>query len=144
MLEGVRAPVWWTQLEQEEEMSTFIDPYSEQCGIRRVVVMVAHPDDETLWSGGLLLSHPAWSTFIVTLCRGQDPDRAPRFRSALDCFKAQGRMGDLDDGPEQVPLPDALVRDTILGLLPGRDYDLLLTHSPVSYTHLTLPTKRIV
>ncbi|MEI8037074.1 MAG: PIG-L family deacetylase [Verrucomicrobiota bacterium] len=107
-----------------------MDPYSEQCGIRRVAVVVAHPDDETLWAGGLLLSHPAWSPFIVTLCRGKDPDRAPKFRSALDCLNAQGRMGDLDDGPEQVPLPDNLVRDTILELLPGRDYDLLLTHSP--------------
>lgn len=111
-------------------MSTSMDPYSEQCGIRRVAVVVAHPDDETLWAGGLLLSHPAWLQYIVTLCRGNDPDRAPRFLAALDCFHAQGTMGDLDDGPEQVPLPDSLVRDAILELLPARDYDLLLTHSP--------------
>ena len=111
-------------------MNIAMDPYLEQCGIRRVAVVVAHPDDETLWAGGLLLSHPGWSSFIVTLCRGQDADRAPRFRSALECFHAQGGMGDLDDGPEQVPLPADLVRDTILDLLPCRDYDLLLTHAP--------------
>jgi len=111
-------------------MSTSMDPYSEQCGIRRVAVVVAHPDDETLWAGGLLLSHPAWLLDIVTLCRGKDPDRAPRFLTAMGRFHAQGAMGDLDDSPEQAPLPDALVRTAILELLPARDYDLVLTHAP--------------
>jgi LmbE family N-acetylglucosaminyl deacetylase len=102
----------------------------ERPPIRRVAVIVAHPDDETLWAGGLLLSHPEWSPYIVTLCRGQDPDRAPRFLKALECLSAKGDQGDLDDGPEQVPLPAALVQEAILSLLPGRDYDLLLTHAP--------------
>ena len=96
----------------------------------RVAVVVAHPDDETLWAGGLLLSHPEWSPFIVTLCRGRDPERAPRFLRALERLSAKGTMGDLDDGPDQVPLPATMVQDAILSLLPGRDYDILLTHAP--------------
>ena len=102
----------------------------EPGAIRRVAVVVAHPDDETLWAGGLLLSHPEWELFIVTLCRGNDSDRAPKFQNALDCLQAQGAMGDLDDGPDQDPLAATLVRDAIVDLLPGRDYDLLLTHAP--------------
>lgn len=107
-------------------------PSPETNGIRRVpiAVVVAHPDDETLWAGGLLLSHPEWSPFIVSLCRGNDPDRAPKFSKVLALFNAQGIMGDIDDGPDQIPLPDALVQDAILALLPGRDYELLLTHAP--------------
>ena len=97
---------------------------------KRVAVIVAHPDDETLWAGGLLLSHPEWSPFIVALCRGQDPDRAHRFRTALESLGAQGAMGDLDDGPEQVPLPSGLVQETILSLLPKRSFDTILTHAP--------------
>lgn len=97
---------------------------------QRVAVVVAHPDDETLWAGGLLLRNPEWSTFIVSLCRGQDPDRAPRFRKALECLGVKGAMGDLDDGPEQTPLPSVTVQATILSLLPVWDYDLLLTHAP--------------
>jgi len=97
---------------------------------QRVAVVVAHPDDETLWVGGLLLSHPEWSTFIVSLCRGKDPDRAPRFQKVLECLGAKGAMGDLDDGPEQVPLPAVMVQEAILSLLPVWDFDLLLTHAP--------------
>jgi len=111
-----------------------VDTSGEQdrklAGIHRVAVVVAHPDDETLWTGGLLLSHPEWSPFIVTLCRAQDPDRAPKFKRALERLGAQGVMGDLDDGPDQRPLPAAIVQDTLLTLLPEQSYDLLLTHAP--------------
>jgi LmbE family N-acetylglucosaminyl deacetylase len=96
----------------------------------RVGVVVAHPDDEVLWAGGLLLSLCPERLFICTLCRGRDPDRAPRFREALARFGAEGAMGDLDDGPEQTPLPPALVEETMLSLLPGGSFDLLLTHGP--------------
>lgn len=105
--------------------------YDPELGrIRRVAVVVAHPDDETLWAGGLLLDHPRWSVFVVSLCRASDPDRAPRFAKALKSLGARGAMEDLDDGPEQFPLSAKYLRDTILSLLPGRDYDLLLTHAP--------------
>ena len=98
--------------------------------IRRVAVIVAHPDDEVLWCGGLLLCRPQWEPFVACLCRGRDPDRSPRFRRALARLGAQGAMGDLDDGPEQCPVPAATVRALVLSLLPGRTYDLILTHSP--------------
>lgn len=96
----------------------------------RVAVIVAHPDDETLWAGGLLLSHPEWSTFIVSLCRGEDPDRVPRFRKALERLNSVGAMGTLDDGAAQYPLSTKHVCDAIMALLPRWDFDLLLTHAP--------------
>ena len=100
-------------------------------GQERVAVVVAHPDDETLWAGGTLLAHPSWSCMIVTLCRGSDADRAPRFRKALKTLGAHGAMGDLDDGPEQRPLAEAEVRRTLLSLLQGREFDRVLTHGPL-------------
>ena len=111
-------------------MTSTRDLGSEPGGFIQVAVVVAHPDDETLWAGGLLLSHPEWIPFIVTLCRGRDPDRAPKFLRALERLGAKGAMGDLDDGPDQVPLPPSVLKDAILTLLPGRNYDLLLTHAP--------------
>jgi len=94
----------------------------------RVAVLVAHPDDETLWCGGLLLQHPSWDSFVGSLCRGNDPDRAPKFFKALDRLGAEGAMADLDDGPQQVPLEESAVRQTLLSLMPGRAWDIILTH----------------
>ncbi len=96
----------------------------------QVAVVVAHPDDEVLWAGGTLLKHPAWRVFVAALCRGDDADRAPRFRRALRELGAEGDIASLDDGPEQEPLPPALVRATVRALLPEEAYDLVITHGP--------------
>jgi len=97
---------------------------------KNVAVIVAHPDDETLWAGGTILSQPFWNWFILTLCRASDPDRAPRFFRALSIFRATGKMEDLDDGPKQTPLPENEVQEAILRLLPQTHFDLLISHSP--------------
>ncbi len=96
----------------------------------RAVVVVAHPDDETLWAGGTLLMHPDWQWTVVSLCRLSDPDRRPRFLRAIQELGAAGAMGDLDDGPEQSPLPETEVQQVLLSLLPPVPFDLVLTHSP--------------
>lgn len=92
------------------------------------VVIVAHPDDETLWAGGTMLMHPDSYWTVVTLCRKSDPDRAPRFEKALERYGAKGVMGDLDDGPEQTPLRTIKVEDAIMAMLPSDRYDLVVTH----------------
>jgi LmbE family N-acetylglucosaminyl deacetylase len=97
---------------------------------KTVAVIVAHPDDETLWAGGTILNQPEWNWFIATLCRASDEDRAPRFREALLALGADGTMGDLDDGPEQRPLPESEVQKTILDLIPQKHFDLIVSHNP--------------
>jgi LmbE family N-acetylglucosaminyl deacetylase len=97
---------------------------------KTVVVIVAHPDDETLWVGGTILSNPSWKWFIVCLCRGSDNDRAPKFLKTLQILGAEGIMGDLDDGPEQKPLDENDMENTMLRLLPDRHFDLIISHNP--------------
>jgi LmbE family N-acetylglucosaminyl deacetylase len=97
----------------------------------RAAVVVAHPDDETLWCGGYILTHPEFHWRVVTLCRALDPDRAPKFRQVLQQLAAEGEMADLDDGPNQAPLPIEQVQETIVRLLAGGSYSLILTHGPM-------------
>jgi len=96
---------------------------------KNVAVIVAHPDDETLWAGGTILTHPSWKCFIVCLCRASDEERSPRFYEAVKIYKSEGIMGDLADGPEQKPLEEKEVERTILDLLPTRHFDLIITHN---------------
>jgi hypothetical protein len=84
-----------------------------------------------LWCGGYILNHPEFHWRIVTLCRAGDLDRAPKFRQILQLLGAEGEMADLDDGPDQLPLPIAQVQETTLRLLAGSSYSLILTHGPM-------------
>ena len=97
---------------------------------KSVAVIVAHPDDETLWAGGTILSHPTWDVFVISLCRRSDSDRAPKFFRTLQILGADGRMNDLDDGPEQIPLAKCDLENAILQSLPNKHFDLLISHSP--------------
>lgn len=96
---------------------------------KTVAIIVAHPDDETLWAGGTILNNLSWDCFIISLCRKNDTDRAPKFDAVLKILNADGIMGDLDDGPEQKPLAEAEVENAILALLPSTHLDLIITHS---------------
>ena len=96
---------------------------------KSIAVIVAHPDDETLWAGGTILSHPYNKWFVVCLCRANDLERSERFYKTLKIYKAGGIMGNLDDGPEQHPLDEKEVEKEILRLLPTTHFDLILTHN---------------
>lgn len=97
---------------------------------KRALVVVAHPDDETLWAGGAVLGNAGWTWTVLSLCRRNDPDRAPRFYRVLQGLGATGFMGDLDDGPDQVALSPEVVEGAVTALLPSRDWDVVYTHSP--------------
>ncbi len=97
---------------------------------KEIAVIVAHPDDETLWAGGLILMNPGCKWTIISLCRANDTDRAPKFFNALKVYGVSGAMGDLDDGPEQNSLLKEDIEKSITSLLPQNNYDLVVTHSP--------------
>jgi LmbE family N-acetylglucosaminyl deacetylase len=97
---------------------------------KTALVIVAHPDDETLWSGGTILSHSEINWTIMTLCRKSDPDRAPKFLKVAKQLGAKGFMADLDDGPDQKPLKQTDIQKTILSALSEKSFDIILTHNP--------------
>ena len=97
---------------------------------KNAAVVVAHPDDEIIWTGGTILMHPEWQWHIAVLCRKSDKDRAPKFSAVMKSLGAEGKIADLDDAPHQPPLSDKELQKTVVSLLPRKSFDVIITHSP--------------
>ncbi len=92
------------------------------------LLIAAHPIDEMLWAGGLMLLHPQTRWTIITLTGKSNPERSAKFNRVMEHLGAKGIMGDLNESPEQKP-PEKDIRKTIQSLLPMDKFDLILTHS---------------
>jgi LmbE family N-acetylglucosaminyl deacetylase len=103
---------------------------------KEILVIVAHPDDETIWVGGTLLKHKEKgdsNVTIISLCRKNDADRAPKFKRACEILGAEKEnchISDLDDLEKghfkKISIQEIINR--ILDITKDKEYDILYTH----------------
>lgn len=92
-------------------------------------IIVAHPDDEIIWCGGLILKYPGWDWTILSLCRQRDPDRSKKFRSICDLLSIEGHICDVDDSNPPRPInPPRDIGWCIRSSLGLTQWDLCVTH----------------
>lgn len=89
--------------------------------VRNGVVVVAHPDDEVMWAGGLLARYGDRFTVICCSIPARDPVRAWKFFDACEVLGAKARLLPFQ---EQPPAPLAH-----LDLLDLSGFDLIVTHN---------------
>jgi len=93
----------------------------------KVLAIVAHPDDETIWMGNQIIKNKSWQWTIFSLCRASDKDRYPKFLKVCKCYNAKAIIADLED-EKLLPLNISYIIDLIERNLKEKEFDIVYTH----------------
>lgn len=104
--------------------------------MKKILVVVAHPDDELIWMGGMILRNKnKWNTTVLCLTRSSDPDRKPKFIKVAKELGFRGFIYDLDDTTNEPWNEKEVV--SIIKKFCNQFYDIVFTHgSNGEYGHL--------
>ena len=94
----------------------------------KALVVVAHPDDELIWMGGFILKNKNWKFDVITLCRRDDLDRAPKFMKVCKELNVNHcLMSDLED-EDLTNVREEDIVNRVKQMLKDNNYDYVFTH----------------
>lgn len=86
----------------------------------RALVVVAHPDDESLWCAGYLMAHPGTDVLCCSIPK-RDPERCVHFFQACGVLGANGYIAGRLASNDKIDLHAAM--------LFASQYDEIITHN---------------
>jgi len=92
----------------------------------KALVVVAHPDDETIWMGNQLLRNK-YNWTIFSLCRANDADRCPKFLNVCNHYNAKPIITSLEDD-KLYPVDIGEIIGLIDKYLNEKEFDVIYTH----------------
>ncbi len=102
----------------------------------KALIIVAHPDDETIWMGGFILRHKNYDWTIISLCRKHDKDRSVKFKNVCSFYNAKSFMDNLNDTNKKQVKIERII-NKIKKYLTQTNYDYIFTHnSNGEYGHI--------
>lgn len=97
---------------------------------KSVGVFVAHPDDETMWAGGLIAALN-WPIVYACSIPVRDPVRADKFLNACAFLESEGRIMPFEETPGEA-LP---YLDEMMWIMTA--FDVIVTHNALGeYGHI--------
>lgn len=96
----------------------------------KCAVVVAHPDDEVLFAGAMILSRPLDSWHIICMTHASTSDRSRRFRASCNRFGATSEIHDVRDAGLVWTPAEYLRARRILTEAPLYTFDEIYTHGP--------------